>query len=322
MEYVKIVTPSSIMVMNIKNGDQITINVDDSRFDAALELIKSDKLAEVLLLDVRHIINSFGVESDDSNVIIKVEDGYGSVTVYDTEYPLASAIVTRIIKMHEQGMPSTPLGNFIANLYFNPSSTAVQELYGFIESCELPITEDGHFIAYKIVKSDYMDIYTGRMDNSVGKILSMPRNMVDDNRDNTCSYGLHFCSKEYLNSYGTASRNDDRCLLVKINPADVVSIPSDYNNAKGRTWKYEVVGEIPAGWRDTLPKKDYTSSAVVSNCGTEVDVSRSDDYLDYECGYEDGAEDRIYYCDDDESVAYSEGYDDGYRGEEELNPYA
>jgi len=29
-----------------------------------------------------------------------------------------------------------------------------------------------------------------------------------------------------------------------VNPANVVSIPSDYNNAKGRTWTYRVVGEI------------------------------------------------------------------------------
>jgi hypothetical protein len=34
-------------------------------------------------------------------------------------------------------------------------------------------------------------------------------------------------------------------MVVKINPADVVSIPNDYSNTKGRTWRYEVVGEIP-----------------------------------------------------------------------------
>jgi hypothetical protein len=32
-------------------------------------------------------------------------------------------------------------------------------------------------------------------------------------------------------------------LLVKIDPADVVSIPSDYDNAKGRAWRYQIVGE-------------------------------------------------------------------------------
>jgi DNA-binding XRE family transcriptional regulator len=35
-----------------------------------------------------------------------------------------------------------------------------------------------------------------------------------------------------------------RLMLLKVNPADVVSIPSDYNNTKGRCWKYEVIDEI------------------------------------------------------------------------------
>ena len=33
-------------------------------------------------------------------------------------------------------------------------------------------------------------------------------------------------------------------LIVEIDPADVVSIPSDYNNAKGRAWRYLIRGEV------------------------------------------------------------------------------
>jgi hypothetical protein len=73
----------------------------------------------------------------------------------------------------------------------------------------------------------------------------MPRNQVDDNKDNTCSAGLHFCSFDYLKSFGGS-----RIMILKINPADVVSIPSDYNQQKGRTWRYTVIGEVPAEERD------------------------------------------------------------------------
>ena len=69
----------------------------------------------------------------------------------------------------------------------------------------------------------------------------MERNKVDDNQNNTCSSGLHFCSKEYLSHFGGS---DSRTMIVKINPADVVSIPTDYNNSKGRACKYVVVGEL------------------------------------------------------------------------------
>ena len=67
----------------------------------------------------------------------------------------------------------------------------------------------------------------------------MERNQVDDDQNQTCSTGLHFCSQEYLNHFGGA-----RTVIVKINPRDVVSIPNDYNNSKGRACRYEVIGEL------------------------------------------------------------------------------
>ena len=44
---------------------------------------------------------------------------------------------------------------------------------------------------------------------------------------------------EYLASFG-----GERTVIVKINPRDVISIPSDYNNSKGRACRYEVIGEL------------------------------------------------------------------------------
>ena len=84
------------------------------------------------------------------------------------------------------------------------------------------------------------------MDNSPGKIVEMARNEVDDNMHNTCSTGLHFCSKEYLDHFGKVrdGKKKDRVVILKINPADVVSIPADYNSTKGRACRYEVIGEL------------------------------------------------------------------------------
>jgi hypothetical protein len=121
----------------------------------------------------------------------------------------------------------------------NPSYRSVQELYGFLEKNNLPITPDGYFLAYKRVRDDYTDCHTGTMDNSIGKTVSMERNQVDDDQNNTCSQGLHFCSQGYLKHFGGA-----RTIIVKINPRDVVSIPTDYDNSKGRACKYQVIGEV------------------------------------------------------------------------------
>ena len=153
----------------------------------------------------------------------------------------------RLLDMQREGFDVTPLVAFVQNLMQNPSRTAVKELYQFMEAGEMPITPDGHFIAYKAVRHDYKDIHSGTIDNSVGRVVEMPRKEVDDNRDNHCSSGLHFCSFSYLSQF---AQNDGHVMLVKINPKDVVSIPSDYSYAKGRCSRYEVIDEC----------EDYLSS--------------------------------------------------------------
>lgn len=128
---------------------------------------------------------------------------------------------------------------FCENFYRNPSADSIDDLYAWLEKNDLPITSDGHFLAYKRVRTDYRDCHSGTMDNSPGRTVSMPREDVDPNRRNECSTGLHFASKSYLKGFGGA-----RTVVVKINPADVVAVPTDYNRAKGRAWRYVVVGEF------------------------------------------------------------------------------
>lgn len=199
----------------------------------------------------------------------------GRVTVNNGEVLLDgevihNAVARRILDMVSEGFDADPLMRFLERLMQNPSRTAVSELYLWLEGTELPITEDGCFMAYKKVNDSYRDFYSGQVLNKPAELftdedrvyikkprgsvttevvdgvttLSMPRNAVDDNRDRTCSQGLHFCSLSYLPAYYGGS---GRVLLVKIDPADVVSIPSDYDNAKGRTWRYQIVGEHTAG---------------------------------------------------------------------------
>ena len=166
--------------------------------------------------------------------------------------PLHHALSTRLLSLKRDGHDITPLVNVFRNLLDNPSKRAVDELYGFLEVCDLPVTPDGHFIAYKMIRADYTDLYTGTMDNSVGATPSMRRNEVCDEKERTCSQGLHFASLHYVlhGSYGSRDRGN-RLVAVKINPADVVSIPVDYNNSKGRACKYTIIKELD--WSERLP---------------------------------------------------------------------
>lgn len=170
-----------------------------------------------------------------SKTYIDIRDGvlyYGDEAVHST-------LGLKVIDMIREGFDIEPWINFAENVYANPFQQAREELYSFLEKANLPITNDGCFIAYKKVNSDYKDMFSGRFDNSIGQVLEMPRELVDNDRNHHCSYGFHFCSEEYLKSFGGS-----HVMLVKINPRDVVSIPNDYDFAKGRTCKYEVIAEI------------------------------------------------------------------------------
>ena len=131
------------------------------------------------------------------------------------------------------------LVKFLDRVYDNVSKSVLDELFDFIEACDLPITDDGCFLTYKFVNSNYTDCHSGTFDNSVGATPSMPRNEVDDRRNVTCSDGLHVCSLEYLsNKWG------DRVMVCKVAPEDVVSVPLEYGNAKMRVCQYTVVAEL------------------------------------------------------------------------------
>lgn len=88
---------------------------------------------------------------------------------------------------------------------------------------------------------DYIDIYSGSVPQGIGDILSVPRNSVDDNRDITCSHGLHIASHSYTKHYGNAITGDDVVLLVAVCPSDWISVPRDYQCTKARVCSYEVL---------------------------------------------------------------------------------
>lgn len=168
----------------------------------------------------------------------------GKVTVTDMEVvfdgtPIANYLAGRMLELIELGVDLEPYAKFMENVHANPASYVHNELFEWLEKGEMPITPDGHFLAFKKVRDNYTDCHTGRFDHSVGAIAEMDRRACNPNRHETCSTGFHFCSPGYLKSFG-----GQRVMVVKVNPRDVTSIPSDYAFTKGRCCRYEVVAEL------------------------------------------------------------------------------
>lgn len=186
--------------------------------------------------------------------------------------PFHNALASRMIEMYQDGFPIDPMVRFMENLMQNPSKRSVDQVYSFLEKNKLPITEDGCFLAFKRVRADFRDVHSGTIDNSVGQVVEMDRNSVDDNPDSHCSTGLHFCSESYLKHFGG---QDDPVMILKINPRDVVSIPTDYNGAKGRCCKYEVVGQV-----GQVAPADMFTSVVNEEYSEKLELPELDNYQD------------------------------------------
>ena len=156
---------------------------------------------------------------------------------------VVNVVAERLIDALMAGHDTTPMARFLDRLMQNPGGTDVRdELFLWLESGNAPITPEGCFLAFKRVRANYMDCHSGTFDNSIGAVPTMKREDVETDRNVECSRGLHFCSHDYLDTMGIGSNY--RTMVVKIDPADVVSIPRDYNNQKGRAWRYEVVDEL------------------------------------------------------------------------------
>jgi hypothetical protein len=259
MSYPFLIQGNNIVVV-IDNKPH-TINKTHITYQRVVDAIKASDWATVKdVIEPKKVVLDYG----QGNVAVQ-----GDKLFWKGE-EMHNALSNRMIQMLQDGFPIEPMIQFMENLMQNPSKRAVTELYGFLEKNSLPITPDGHFLAYKKVRQDYKDCHSGTMDNSVGQTVEMERNKVDDDQNRTCSTGLHFCSRDYLNHF-----HGERLVIVKINPRDVVSIPNDYNDSKGRACRYEVVDEIDKEKADeAFAKSVQATAAPTASVLTDEDLKR------------------------------------------------
>ena len=314
MSYPFIIQGSNVTV--VIDGKPHTVAKTHVSYQKVVDAIKALDWATVkAIIDPVKVVLNYGA----GNISIK-----GDQLFWKGE-PFAGVLATRMISMLEDGFSIEPMVLFMHNLLKNPSKRSVDELYGFLEKNNLPITPDGYFLAYKKVRKDFLDIHSGTMDNSPGTIVEMERFKVDDNKDQTCSTGLHFCGMSYLDHFGGS---DSRTVIVKINPADVVSIPSDYNGAKGRACRYEVIGEL-----GVEPGKAFDRSVQSNAHGTYTvptpqpttpitAVEPKVNHGPFSKGYTDGFNGLDYRNDyhGRDYTSYDSGYDQGAEDREDGTP--
>jgi hypothetical protein len=129
------------------------------------------------------------------------------------------------------------------------------DLYKFLANRNMPITDDGCFMAYKGVDNNFFSKTLaqsssvnkfikgvvndkGAVRNAVGDVIEVQKQEGYSIRQECSGYGIHVGSHNYASGYASGGR----LLIVKVNPKDVVGIPT-YENGKIRVSKYEVIAE-------------------------------------------------------------------------------
>lgn len=224
----KLITIKTPNELSVSNGSEMLIFKNDHPYFERVEGLVKDG-------DFKAIKKLY----DKKAVVVELFGGNG----YEIAgMPVSEYVVNKINQFKENGWSLNSIYRFMENLAKNPSGRVYRDLYEFLDKGNMPITEDGCFYAYKKVRSDYKDIHTGTIDNSIGEKVKMKRNLCDDDPSRTCSSGLHACSQSYLPFFGSVYGY--RVVMVKINPKDVVAIPLDYNLSKLRCCKYIVVEDV------------------------------------------------------------------------------
>jgi len=235
----KYIISNSGVVNAIAGGQAYTFDKNHHNYSSLVRHLKSD--------NVEHFEAAYDIAASVEHFC----DGYVHIkngTLNWNGIPMPELFSDRIMQMRKEGFEFEPMLNFLNNLNDNPSDKAIVELFDFMQHKHLPITDDGNFLAYKAVKEDFTDIYTGNLDNNVGSTVSVDRSSVDSNRDKGCGHGLHVGSIDYVTSYGgiDLDNKDDnnggnQIVVCKVNPRDVVSVPTCSRYQKLRCCQYEVV---------------------------------------------------------------------------------
>lgn len=142
---------------------------------------------------------------------------------------------------------------------------SVEDLMKFMETAELPIADDGSILFLKRLKFKgtedgkrvFVDCHSGNIRQWVGCKVQVREDLVDPDRRQDCSNGLHVASMSYIRSFG-----GNVTILGKVAPEDVFAVPQ-YSTNKMRVSAYHIIAELPEEERSNVNNGIYLSNTEV-----------------------------------------------------------
>jgi hypothetical protein len=227
------------------DGQLLVAGSDHPNFPTIVKLARDGDESVADLFDIgQQVASTFDAVSE--------RVSYADGRLYFDGDPIEGLLVDHILRALEFGIQDvTGLVNFLENLSANPNPESVSMLYDWLQANgEFTIDTDGMLVGYKGVAADGKSIHSGkaivngevvkgRIPNDPGSVIEMPRSEVQFDPSIGCHTGLHVGTYDYARSFGQGS-----LLEVRVNPRDVVSVPTDCSAQKLRACRYTVVGAI------------------------------------------------------------------------------
>ncbi|MCA1806379.1 MAG: hypothetical protein LC687_00665 [Actinobacteria bacterium] len=232
----------------------------------SIDIDLSEFLAVKSALDVKELANA-GIE------MTQIIDGK---TVQGIFYPMVSSVQVTVgedkvviphvenLQAHmaraaKDGSPSVT--NFFKRLapIIQARRHSGEDLMKFIKRSEMPLTNDGKIIAYKRVTSYadsagyVVDTHSKKIKQRIGSRVTMPVDMVDPSRHNSCSTGLHVANLGYLGGF-----SGDKTLIVLVDPENFIAVPQG-EDTKARVCSYDIIGMMSANSHSTVNKGNHVS---------------------------------------------------------------
>lgn len=216
------------------DGRLQTIHSDSPQYDAVCHALQQGE-DPTMVLDGKRML----VKLDDRVAIEEAQVIFDGAPIHD-------AVADTLIRYYREGRDTNNIVEFLKRLQKNPSEHSRAQLFDWVETRNLTIDEEGYIIGYKGVREDLTSVhpgpatvngepFEGNVPNDIGSVIELDRELVNDNPYEGCSTGLHVGSYAYASGFGRIT------VLVRVDPADVVSVPSDSGFAKMRCCRYEVL---------------------------------------------------------------------------------
>lgn len=207
---------------------------------------------------------------------------------------LDGVVTDHILRSMEAGLKDwEPLVKFIEALSTNPNQESVDQLYTWIKAAGLVIDTDGMIVGYKgVSRTDPLstkfqsinsgkaivngEVKSGRIPQNAGDVVEMPRSEVQFNPAVGCSQGLHVGSYSYASGFAQGA-----LLEVRVNPRDVVSVPTDCGAQKMRVCRYTVVDVIDQPYSAPIIGAEYADEDLYEDFDLWGDGEDDDDFISW-----------------------------------------